>query len=123
MVSHSAHELRLATYIVTSEQYNGLESSNPDSGKNFFLLLNAQTDSGCLLNPLISGYWVYYKAVKQLGRKVDHSSVSRAMVKNEWSYTSTPPVSQGVAKTNLFLTFYCFCVYKTYSLLLTTDPI
>jgi len=36
IVSHRAHELRLATYIVTSEEYNGPESSNPGNGKTFF---------------------------------------------------------------------------------------
>jgi hypothetical protein len=104
--------------------YNGLESSNPDSGKTFCLLLKDQTDSGCLLNLLFNCYWVSFKAVKRLGRKAGHFPATRALVKNEWSYTSIPPVSlQGVAKTTLSLTFYCFCVYKIESLLLTTDLI
>jgi len=30
--------------------------------------------------------------VKQLEREIDHSLPSSAEIKNEWSYTSTPPV-------------------------------
>jgi hypothetical protein len=82
----------------------------------YFLLLNA--------NLPINGYWVSFNLIKRLGRKVDHSPVPRALVKNEWSYTSTPPVSlQRVAKTTLSPIFNCFSIYKTYSLLLTNDPI
>jgi len=34
--------------------------------------------------------------VKQPGREADHSPPSSAEVKNVWSYTSTPPIHQGV---------------------------
>jgi len=34
--------------------------------------------------------WVL--GVKRPGRKADHSPLSSAEVKNEWNYTSTPPI-------------------------------
>jgi hypothetical protein len=38
------------------------------------------------------GYLVYFPVVKRSGCGVDHSSPSSAEVKNEWSYTSAPPI-------------------------------
>ena len=58
---------------------------------------------------VLSVYWLHYRLdnhgimvlflaqhflfskVSYLGGKVDHSPASRAKVKNEWNYTSTPP--------------------------------
>jgi len=37
-------------------------------------------------------YRVYNPGVKRPGCGADHSSPSRAEVKNDWSYTSTPPI-------------------------------
>jgi hypothetical protein len=45
-----------------------------------------------------SGYRV---GIKQPGRDVDHSPPSSSEVKNEWSYTSAPPMCfQGVDRGN-----------------------
>jgi hypothetical protein len=40
---------------------------------------------------LTNGYRALSPAIKRLGREADHSSPSRAEVKNAWSYTSIPP--------------------------------
>jgi hypothetical protein len=37
------------------------------------------------------GTEVLFRGVKRPGLEADHSSPSSAEVKNEWSYTSTPP--------------------------------
>jgi hypothetical protein len=59
--------------------------------------------------------WVF-SVVKRRGHKVNHSPPSSAEVKNEWSYTSRPPICHhGVDKETYVLTyFYClptiFCI-------------
>jgi hypothetical protein len=37
-------------------------------------------------------YWFYFPWVQRSGNEVNHSPVSSAEVKNQWSYTSTQPV-------------------------------
>jgi hypothetical protein len=34
----------------------------------------------------------FFQGIKRPGREIDHSSLSTAQVKNEWSYTSTAPI-------------------------------
>jgi len=47
-----------------------------------------------------------FPGVKQLGREVNHSFLSNAEVKNEWSYTSSPTVClHGVERENFSFTF------------------
>ena len=41
--------------------------------------------------PPIKGHRNSLPEVKRLGREVDHLNPSSAEVKNEWSYTPTPP--------------------------------
>jgi len=41
---------------------------------------------------LFNGYQGSLPALKQLGHEINHSPPSSAQVKNDWSYTSTPPV-------------------------------
>ena len=41
---------------------------------------------------LFKWYRGSFVMVKQLEREIDHSLPSSAEIKNEWSYTSTPPV-------------------------------
>jgi hypothetical protein len=43
------------------------------------------------LNPIFNGYWGSLLGAKQPWSEVNHSPASSAKVKNEWSYTSTPP--------------------------------
>jgi len=62
--------------------------SNPGSVKYLSLFENAQTGSG---GPL-SGYWLPFSVVKLRGSDADHSPLSSAEVKNEWSDTSTPAI-------------------------------
>jgi len=42
---------------------------------------------------LLSGYWNSFPGINRLVREVNHLPSSGAEVKNEWSYTSSPPVN------------------------------
>ena len=67
-----------------------IRASKPSWGKKFF---SSVIRSDRLWGPpslLFSGYRGYLSGVKRPGPEVDHSSVSRAEVKNKWSYTSAP---------------------------------
>jgi hypothetical protein len=49
-----------------------------------------------LLGPsslLLNSYRGYFLRIKRSGREVDRSTISKAKVKNTWSYISTPPYS------------------------------
>ena len=41
---------------------------------------------------LLNGHWGSLLGVKRSEREVDHTSPPSAEVKNEWRYTSTPPI-------------------------------
>ena len=43
-------------------------------------------------SPLFSGYRVCFPDVMRLGREAVHPHPSSAEIKNEWSYTSSPPI-------------------------------
>ena len=58
--------------------------------KIFSLLQTAHTGSTAHTVLLVNGYWGSLPVVKWPVREVYHSSTSRAEIKNEWSYTSTP---------------------------------
>jgi len=56
---------------------------------------------------LFNAQWGFVPEVKRLGRDFDHLPLSSAKVKNEWSYTSTPPTClHGVDRDNLALRVY-----------------
>jgi hypothetical protein len=55
----------------------------------FSLIEFAQTDSGAHPTPSSMGTVGFFTAAKRPGREADHSLLSRAEVKNEWSYTSS----------------------------------
>jgi hypothetical protein len=55
---------------------------NPSADKIIIFLKTSRSALGGIRGSL----W----EVKQLGHEVNHSASSRAKVKNEWSYTSTP---------------------------------
>jgi hypothetical protein len=62
---------------------------------------------------LFNGNRGAFLGIKRPGREVDHSSPSRAEVKNEWSYTSTFPIHfHGVDRKNF--TFICYHVNDIY---------
>ena len=42
-------------------------------------------------NILFIGYWIYFPGEQGPRLEINHSLPSSAEVKNEWSYTSTPP--------------------------------
>jgi hypothetical protein len=47
-----------------------------------------------------------FPGVKQLGREVNHSFLSNAEIKNEWSYTSSPTMCRrGVEREYFTFTF------------------
>ena len=55
----------------------------------------------------VDGYWGSYPGgvvVKKPGHEFNHSPPFSAEVKNEWSYTSTPPTRlHGLKQGNLYL--------------------
>jgi hypothetical protein len=56
---------------------------------------------------LFSGYHGSFPELKWLGYKVDHAFASGAKVKNDWSYTSVPPVClHGMSRNYFTCTFY-----------------
>ena len=68
-----------------------VRGSNPDRSKTVF-----SETSIWLRGPpslLFIRNWYSFQEVKQHGRDVNHSPPSKAEVKNEWSYTFTPPIA------------------------------
>jgi hypothetical protein len=56
-------------------------------------------------NLLFTEYDGAFLGLKRSVREVNYSSPSRAQVKNEWSYTSPPPVClHGVKRDKIFFT-------------------
>jgi len=56
-----------------------------EAGKGPFLFATASRPDLGPTQTAIKGYW-------EPGREADHSTLSSAEVKNEWSYIPTPPV-------------------------------
>jgi len=53
---------------------------------------------------LSNGYRVTFPEIRRSGRDVRHLTTSSVDLKNEWSYTSTPPICfQGVDRVNVTL--------------------
>jgi hypothetical protein len=58
------------------------------------------------------GIGVLLRGLKRLGREVDHSPQSCAEFKNEWSYTSAPPLClHGVQRDKSILILDTYYVY------------
>jgi hypothetical protein len=57
------------------------------------------------LGPTHLGYGVLLWSVERPGREAEHSLSSNAEVKNEWSYTSTPPTCMACTGPTLLLLF------------------
>jgi hypothetical protein len=78
--------------------------SNSGRGKRLFSsaeLTDQLWEPSCLV---FDGYKVYFPGVKRPGRETDHSPTSSAEVKNEFNYTSAPPLSlHGVDRHNCTL--------------------
>jgi hypothetical protein len=73
-------------------------------GKKFFLFKNVHERLWGPAGILFNRYRYFFPGVRRPGREVDHSSSSTAEVKNEWSYTSAPPISpNGVRRDNFTL--------------------
>jgi hypothetical protein len=78
----------------------------------------------CPLSLLLNGYSTPFPEVKRTGRESNHLPASSAEVKNEWSYTSSPPIClHGVHRENFtFLTLQRWCTHNT-RCLQNTDPL
>jgi len=73
------------------------------------LLQNILTGSGAHLAFYLLGVMAFSWGVNRPGRKADHSLPSIAKVKNEWSYTPTPPICHhGVDRGSFVLRIMVF---------------
>jgi hypothetical protein len=66
--------------------------SNPDRSKKFFSSPVHPGQLWCQPTLKFSGYWGSFPRVTQPGHEVNHSPVSSAKLKNEWSYMSIPHI-------------------------------
>ena len=83
----------------------------PVGARDFSLHQNIRICCGALLIHLLSVYWYSFLGVKLLGHEINDSSVSSAIVKNELSYISTPPVSlHGKGRENFVFTLPLYVV-------------
>jgi hypothetical protein len=64
----------------------------PAEVRDFSFLQNLPYLLWGLVSLVFNGYQGSFPGVKRPGREVNHSPPSSAEVKNEWSYTSTPPI-------------------------------
>jgi hypothetical protein len=69
----------------------GLDGSEIESRSGARFFAHVQTDPGAHPAFCTMGTWSF-SGVKRPGRGADHPPPSSAEVKNEWSYTSTPPL-------------------------------
>jgi len=61
-----------------------------------------------LTSPLFIDCQGFFSGIKPWGNESDHSSPSKAEVKNEWSYTSFPPIClRAVDKDNFKFAQIC----------------
>jgi hypothetical protein len=78
--------------LVLSRRARGTTVRIPAAARDFSLLQNAQTGSGGHSASYSMGTGKFLPGVKRQGpTDIDYSLPSSAAVKNEWSYTSTPP--------------------------------
>jgi len=62
------------------------------AGENIFLFFKTPRQPMGPPSLLLNGHYGSLPLVKRPGREFDHSPSSSVEVKNEWSYTSTPPI-------------------------------
>jgi hypothetical protein len=78
--------------------YEYLQNKNSSEARDFSLLYNMPTGSEAPAQPPTKWYLRSCSGIKQLA--------SATKIKNEWSYTSPPPVRlHGMDKVNFTLTF------------------
>jgi hypothetical protein len=74
--------------------------------REFYFHQNCPDRLCCLLSLIVKVYRGYFPWVRQAGREVTHLPPSSGEIKNEWSYTPTPPVyPHDVDKENFALIF------------------
>ena len=71
----------------------------PVGVRDFPLLRNVQTGSGTHTASYSVGTYVLLRGQSGLGCVVKYSRESSAEVRNEWSYTSSPPICVWTGKT------------------------
>jgi hypothetical protein len=71
-------------------------------GKKFFSSRKVQTGSGAHPASYSMDTGILFRGIQRPGREADHSPPSSAEVRNEWSYTSNPPIYlHGMVRINL----------------------
>ena len=85
-------------------------NSDRGRGKKFFCSLRFPGLSCALPSHPFSGYRLPFPKVNQLVRDVDHSPPSIAEVKNEWNYSSNPPICLQGVDTDSFRFFFTIFV-------------
>jgi len=89
----------------------------PQKGKRCFSSLKVHTDPGAHQASYSVGTGVF-TGVKRSGCVVDHSCPFSVVVKNEWSYTSTPSVCRhGVTGTTLCSFPLNWCLFYSGSII------
>ena len=78
-----------------------IRASKPGTVKRFYRSENVQNDWGTP-SLLFNRYVGSFQRVKRLGRQVDLPPAPRIEVRNNWSYTTTPPIymSHSVLRLN-----------------------
>jgi hypothetical protein len=76
--------------------------SNPGRSKRFFSSPKCPDQLWGLPSLLFNGYWGSFPGVKRLENEVNHLLPSSAEVKDEWIYTSTPPICLHGADREIF---------------------
>jgi len=84
--------------------------------RNISLFRTVQTGSEAHLPSFSVGTGFISWRVKWPGRKVNHLSLSNAEIKNEWSYTSAPPVYLHYLAYIWTMYFFLYVYYGTFNL-------
>jgi hypothetical protein len=83
-----------------------IRDAHPDWVNRFLCCPNRPYRLWDPLSLLINGHRPSFLAVKRPRRDVDHPPLSNVVVKNKWSYTSTPSTCfQSIDRENFFLPF------------------
>jgi hypothetical protein len=72
--------------------FNGARVQIPSQPKKFSFFQNVYINSEAYPITHSMGTGVFLRRIKRSGREVDHLPPTSAEVKNEWSYTSSPPI-------------------------------
>ena len=90
----AVHHIKyIRSFIQASKlQLGPVKGSNPAGAKEFPCSPNSTDSPWGPPNHLFNRYRGIFPGLKRPGCEADQSSPSRAKVKNEWRYTSIPPI-------------------------------